>query len=168
VLSRVAPKIPRTLDFRDVTPDELVVLAQGPSVLDDLPLFRSGCFWPGYFQDQVMCFDDITVCGSIGIATLIIDTPCISNLRVDVRGIAGVMFDRTGTTGVILVPDAANVLVDLSLDQLDILSISPPMALSLTSSRTSACFPSAIPPLSSTFLFAPTTVVARPRSVQPE
>ena len=126
MLSRVASKIPRTLDFRDVTLDEFVVLAQGLSVLDDLPLFRSGCFRPGYLQDQVMCFDDITVCGLIGIATLIIDAPCISNLRVDVVcGIAGVMFDRTCTAGVILVPDTANVFVDFSLDQLDILSILP-------------------------------------------
>ena len=106
------PKIPRILDFRDVTPDELVVLAQGLSVLDDLPLFRSGCFRPGYLQDQTMCFDDFAVCGLIGIAILVIDTPSFSNLQVDVvHGIAGVTFDRTGTTG---------VLVDFSLDQLDI------------------------------------------------
>jgi hypothetical protein len=116
MLSGVVSKILRIFDFRDVIPDELVGLSQGLGVPDDLPLFRSGCFRPGYLQDQVMCFDDVAIGCSIGIASLIIDMPCLGHRRVD--GVAGITSGRVGTTGIIVVLDAANILVDFSLDSL--------------------------------------------------
>ena len=58
--SGVAVKIPRTLDFQDVTPDEFVALAQGLGALDDPPLLQPRLPWPRHLQDQTVHPDDLT------------------------------------------------------------------------------------------------------------
>jgi len=122
--SRVVSKIPRTLDFRDVTPDELVVLAQGLSVPDDLPLFWSGCFRPGYLQDQVMCFDGFVVGLPVVIAGLKISMPSLAQLLICfvVDGIAransGV--DSSYASASIVVPGTTSDFAGFSPDPLDI------------------------------------------------
>ena len=172
MLSGVVSKIPRALDFRNVTPDELVVPAQGLSVPDDLPLFRSGCFRPGYLQDQVTCFDGFVVSLPVVTAGSAIGIPSHARLFICfvIAGVTGVnsKIDSSGASTSIIVLDTIGDFSGFSLNRLDILSIFSPTTLSLTPLRTSVCFSLGIPPLSSTFLFAPTTVVARPRSVQPE
>ena len=107
MLGRVASKIPRTLDFRDVTLDEFVVLAQGLSVLDGLPLFRSGCFRPGYLQDQVMCFDSFVVSLPVVVAGSVIGIPSLARLFVCfvIDGVTGVnsRVDSSGASTSIIV-----------------------------------------------------------------
>ena len=54
VPSGILAKVACAVDHWDVTTDELVRLAQHLSVPDDLLLFQSQCFRPGYLQDQVV------------------------------------------------------------------------------------------------------------------
>ena len=95
--SGVVVKTPPILDFRDVTPDELVALAQGLSVSNDPPFFQSRRFWPRHLQDQIVHLDDF------------------------VTGLPVIITGSEIRTGPIIFLSMASVLVDFSLDLLNIL-----------------------------------------------
>jgi len=121
--SGVAVKVPGILDFGDVTPDELVVLAQGLSMPDDLPLLQSRCLGPRYLQDQIMRLDGFVTGLPIFVTSLVVSRR--SPAQLSIRSIAGsateVDFSRS-STGNVVVPDTTSVP---SLSPLDIFRVFP-------------------------------------------
>ena len=169
--SGIPAEIPCVVDHWNMTVDESINLAQHLSVLDDPPFFQSGCFRPGYLQNQVMCFDDVAEDFSIGIASLIINAPCFGYCRVEVvHRISGAIFSHVDTTSVIFVLDTASVLANFSLGSLETFRDFPrgtsnsavlvTLSFSTLSLEDSAI---SLPPL-----FAPMTAVALLRSVHLE
>ena len=124
---------------------------------DDLPLYRPRRFCPGYIQDQTTCLGGVAVGLSVGVASLIIGTHCLDHRRV-VHGTIVVMFSLIGAANVASILNTTRVFAGFSLSLLETFRLVPGNVGNSTTHRLIT-----IPPLP-----APMTVVALPRSDQPE